>query len=133
MPELSDNLRTEYPALNSYIVDRGQWSIPTCCSLGENGTFFARTAWDVWYSLPNSATSHLGDPMQMRHVWLGKGGAYVDVGKNGAMYWNLQGYYSALEKWLKSLEGCLEASIARAVRIAGKLTGFLLGACPESH
>lgn len=77
-------------------------------------------------------TSHLGDPTQMRHVWLGKGGSYIAVGNNGAMYWNLQGYYSALEKWLKSLEGCLEVSITVAMRIAVKLTSFLLGACPES-
>lgn len=68
--------------------------------------------------------------MQMRHVWLGKGGAYVAVGKNGAMYWNLQGYYSALEKWLKSLEGCLEASFTVAVRIAGKLTSFFARRLP---
>lgn len=52
------------------------------------------------------------------------------VGKNGAMYWNLQGYYSALEKWLKSLEGCLEASFTVAVRIAGKLTSFFARRLP---
>ncbi|KAL9632447.1 MAG: hypothetical protein Q9204_003795 [Flavoplaca sp. TL-2023a] len=67
--ERSGNFGTEYPSLESYLVQKKQYDKPVCLSLGPNGAYFARTKWACSRVLPADAESYIGDISKIKSMW----------------------------------------------------------------